>query len=59
MHDGTCFRRFCPENNWEKIFTLIQEHGLGMVVAALFLSGEMAGSGVLALARAVVGTGHI
>jgi len=36
---------------------VVKAHGLSMVVAALFLSGEMAGSGVLALARSVVGTG--
>lgn len=29
-----------------------------MGIAAVFLAGEMAGSGVLALARAMVGTGH-
>ena len=28
-----------------------------MGIAAIFLAGEMAGSGVLALARAMVGTG--
>ena len=31
--------------------------GLGLVTAIIFLSGEMAGSGVLALPKALVGTG--
>ena len=39
------------------ILTYIQAHGLSMGIAAIFLAGEMAGSGVLALARAMVGTG--
>merc|ERR1712080_571424 len=33
--------------------------GLGIVTAAIFLSGEMAGSGVLALPAAFLGTGGI
>ncbi len=33
------------------------KHGLGVVTAALFLAGEMAGSGVLALPNAMIGTG--
>ena len=33
------------------------EHGLGVITAAIFLAGEMAGSGVLALPGAMVGTG--
>ena len=33
------------------------EHGLGVVTAAIFLAGEMAGSGVLALPNAMIGTG--
>jgi len=31
--------------------------GLGLLTAIVFLSGEMAGSGVLALPKALVGTG--
>ena len=31
--------------------------GLGIITAAIFLSGEMAGSGVLALPAAFIGTG--
>ena len=34
------------------------KHGLTVVTAALFLAGEMAGSGVLALPNAMVGTGE-
>ncbi len=34
------------------------KHGLGVITAALFLAGEMAGSGVLALPGAMVGTGN-
>jgi hypothetical protein len=33
------------------------KHGLGVITAGLFLAGEMAGSGVLALPAAMVGTG--
>ena len=33
------------------------KHGLSVVTAALFLAGEMAGSGVLALPNAMIGTG--
>jgi hypothetical protein len=36
-----------------------KEHGLGIITAAIFLAGEMAGSGVLALPSAMVGTGTI
>ena len=32
-------------------------HGLGVITAAIFLAGEMAGSGVLALPGAMIGTG--
>ena len=35
----------------------VAEHGLGVITAAIFLAGEMAGSGVLALPSAMVGTG--
>ena len=35
----------------------VAEHGLGVITAAIFLAGEMAGSGVLALPFAMVGTG--
>ena len=35
----------------------IREHGLGVITAAIFLAGEMAGSGVLALPAAMIGTG--
>ena len=35
----------------------VAKHGLGVVTAAVFLAGEMAGSGVLALPFAMVGTG--
>ena len=34
-------------------------HGLGVITAAIFLAGEMAGSGVLALPGAMIGTGTI
>ncbi len=34
------------------------KHGLGVITAAIFLAGEMAGSGVLALPFAMVGTGN-
>ena len=33
------------------------KHGLGVITAAIFLAGEMAGSGILALPAAMVGTG--
>ena len=33
------------------------KHGLGVITAAIFLAGEMAGSGVLALPFAMLGTG--
>ncbi len=36
----------------------IREHGLGIVTAAIFLAGEMAGTGVLALPAAMIGTGE-
>jgi hypothetical protein len=35
----------------------VSASGLGIITAAIFLSGEMAGSGVLALSGALVGTG--
>ena len=35
------------------------KHGLGVITAAIFLAGEMAGSGVLALPFAMLGTGKI
>ena len=35
----------------------IAKHGLGVITAAIFLAGEMAGSGVLALPAAMIGTG--
>ena len=35
------------------------KHGLGVITAAIFLAGEMAGSGVLALPFAMVGTGKL
>ena len=34
------------------------EHGLGLLMAIIFLSGEMAGVGVLALPKSMVGTGR-
>jgi hypothetical protein len=37
---------------------LIKAHGLSLLVAGVFLAGEMAGSGVLALSNAMVGTGR-
>ena len=37
----------------------VAAHGLGVITAAIFLAGEMAGSGVLALPSAMVGTGNI
>ena len=36
----------------------VAEHGLGVITAAVFLAGEMAGSGVLAIPSAMVGTGN-
>ena len=38
--------------------SLIKAHGLSLLVAGVFLAGEMAGSGVLALPHAMVGTGR-
>ncbi len=35
----------------------VAAHGLGVITAAVFLAGEMAGSGVLALPAAMIGTG--
>jgi len=35
----------------------VKHGGLGVITAAIFLSGEMAGSGVLALPAAMIGTG--
>ena len=35
----------------------VAAHGLGVITAAIFLAGEMAGSGGLALPSAMVGTG--
>ena len=35
----------------------LEKHGLGVITAAIFLAGEMAGSGVLALPNAMAGTG--
>ena len=35
------------------------EKSLGIITASIFLAGEMAGSGVLALSSAVVHTGQI
>ena len=34
----------------------MEKEGLGVVMAAVFLAGEMAGSGVLAMPAAMVGT---
>jgi len=36
----------------------IREHGLGIITATIFLAGEMAGTGVLALPAAMKGTGY-
>ena len=36
----------------------MEKEGLGVVMAAVFLAGEMAGSGVLAMPAAMIGTGH-
>ena len=36
----------------------VKKGGLGVLTAAIFLAGEMAGSGVLALPNAMVGTGE-
>merc|ERR1719244_2078507 len=36
---------------------IVKAQGLGLVIAAVFLAGEMAGGGVLALAKAMVNTG--
>jgi len=38
---------------------VVKKSGLGIITAAIFLSGEMAGSGVLALPAAFIGTGGI
>ena len=37
----------------------VKHGGLGVITAAIFLSGEMAGSGVLALPAAMIGTGNV
>ena len=37
----------------------VKQGGLGVITAAIFLAGEMAGSGVLALPFAMLGTGKI
>ena len=45
----------------EKVDTtneVVKKRGLGIITAAIFLAGEMAGSGVLALPAAMVGTGQ-
>ena len=36
---------------------IVKAQGLGLVIASVFLAGEMAGGGVLALAKAMVFTG--
>ena len=36
---------------------VVKHGGLGVITAAIFLAGEMAGSGVLALPAAMIGTG--
>ena len=36
---------------------VVKQGGLGVITAAIFLAGEMAGSGVLALPAAMLGTG--
>ena len=38
---------------------IIKEHGLSVFMAAVFLAGELAGSGALKLPAALVGTGKI
>merc|ERR1711962_182213 len=50
-------RLFGRQSSMSDQDNLVKSHGLSMGLAAIFLSGEMAGSGVLALARAMVGTG--
>ena len=35
---------------------VVKKGGLGVLIAAIFLAGEMAGSGVLALPAAMIGT---
>uniref|UniRef100_A0A0A9ZCL0 Proton-coupled amino acid transporter 4 n=2 Tax=Lygus hesperus TaxID=30085 RepID=A0A0A9ZCL0_LYGHE len=37
----------------------LREHGLGVITAAIFIVGEMAGSGVLALPKAVIDSGWV
>ena len=37
---------------------VIKQGGLGVITAAIFLAGEMAGSGVLALPAAMLGTSN-
>jgi hypothetical protein len=41
----------------ENLLGLSRAGGLGLFTAVIFLSGEMAGSGVLSLPKALVGTG--
>ena len=36
---------------------LLNQRGLGILMAAIFLTGEMSGSGILKLPVALVGTG--
>jgi len=43
--------------NLQKISGEVKQGGLGVLTAAIFLAGEMAGSGVLALPNAMLGTG--
>ena len=38
--------------------TVVTHGGLGIIAAGVFLAGEMAGSGVLALPFAMLGTGQ-
>ena len=40
-----------------KLTEEVKQGGLGVMTAAIFLAGEMAGSGVLALPAAMLGTG--
>ena len=50
-----------PGANPEKVQVtkeVVKHGGLGILTAAIFLSGEMAGSGVLALPAAMIGTGE-
>ena len=54
---STNFCQSSKELVMEQSEGIVKAQGLGLVIAAVFLAGEMAGGGVLALAKAMVNTG--